>query len=145
MRINAPVFASALLLVMLMFSGCASDQSESQVRALTNSFFAYLRAGEADKAAALVEGSGGTIQPLMRAAENQKDLIPSYFIERLQRVDANTEQVFVLIPGNDTTTTIALVARRSGESWKLDSTIQVETRINSIINTDGSTDPQANQ
>jgi hypothetical protein len=128
-------------LLLLMLAACASDQSDNEVRALTNSFFAALKSGDTAKATLLVDGAGGTMQPLLRAAEEQKNLIPSYTIERVHKVDSDAEQVFVSIPGNDTTTTIALVARRAGESWKFDNTIQVETRLNSIITADGSVSP----
>ncbi len=133
----------AVVLLVLSLVGCAADQTESQVRTLTRTFFSYLKAGDSAKAAALVDGGGGTMQPLLRAAEEQKNLIPSYSIQRIHRVDSNTQQVFVEIPGTDTTTTIALVARRSGETWKFDSTIQVETRLNTIVRADDQTGAEA--
>ena len=131
------LFAVALLVLSL--AGCAADQTESQVRTLTRTFFSYLKAGDSVKAATLVEGSGGTMQPLLRAAEEQQDIIPAYSIKQIRRVDSNTEQVFVEIPGTDTTTTIALVAHRTGEAWRFDSTIQVETRLNTIVRADDQT------
>lgn len=136
MRRGSATALFAVVLLVLSLVGCAADQTENQVRTLTRTFFSYLKAGDSAKAAALVEGSGGTMQPLLRAAEEQKDLIPSYSIQRVHRVDSSTEQVFVEIPGTDTTTTIALVAHRNGETWRFDSTIQVETRLNTIVRTD---------
>ena len=143
MRRRSTFIGLLIPLLLLLLAACASDQSDSEVRALANSFFTALRSGDSAKAALLVDGAGGTMQPLLRAAEEQKNLIPSYTIERVHRIDSNAEQVFVSIPGSDTTTTIALVARKSGDNWKFDNTIQVETRLNSIVTADGSAPDQS--
>jgi len=120
--------------VVMLLPGCANDRSENAVRSLTNSFFEALEKGDIAKAEGLADGAGGAMRPLINAAREERGLIPSYTVVSIHKVDGNTAQVVVHIPDGDLTTKIALVARRMADSWRFDSSIQIETRLNSVAN-----------
>ncbi len=119
-------------IIVMLLPGCAKDRSENAVRSLTNSFFEALEQGDIAKADSFVDGTNGEMRPLINAASEEPGLIPSFTIASIDKIDGETARVVVQIPDGDLTTKIALVARRMADSWRFDSSIQIETRLNSV-------------
>lgn len=124
--------AVLLLSLVALLPACAADRSHDDVRALTEAFFNALRSGHATEAASLVLQSSGPIWPLINSVSEQKSEIPSYTIEDIHEIDAREFRVIVVVPGKTTTTTITLVARKSGKVWRFNPDIQVESRFNGM-------------